>query len=119
MAKFKTEYGDWVHFRERFALSETDEVNLHFGPRDGSTSYYEAMAEIEMLVNDTLCQAQEDDRPYLMFVHGHSTSGLGKTTTRSVVRGFMRSKAATPLIVRAECIQHPTVFVAKIKKKMA
>jgi hypothetical protein len=31
----------------------------------------------------------------------------------------MRSKAATPLIERRDCIQHQTVFVAKIRPLIA
>jgi hypothetical protein len=50
-----------------------------------------------------------------MFIHGWHTSRVGRTTARSVVRGFMRSKGATSLIERKHCIQHQTVFVAKIR----
>jgi hypothetical protein len=56
-------------------------------------------------------------RPYIMFVHGRSTSRQGKTTARSVVRKFMRSSEATPYIERRCSIQHETVFVARIKPK--
>jgi hypothetical protein len=44
---------------------------------------------------------------------------LGKTTARSQVRRFIRSKAATPFIERARCIQHETVFVAKVRQSAA
>ena len=37
------------------------------------------------------------------------------STARSQVRSFMRSKDATPLIDRRGCIQHETVFVAKLR----
>jgi hypothetical protein len=51
-----------------------------------------------------------------MFIHGWSTSMGWKTTTaRSQVRSFMRSKEATALIDRARCIQHETVFIAKVR----
>jgi hypothetical protein len=53
--------------------------------------------------------------PYVLLVHGNSTSRPGKTTQRSMIRSLMRSKDATPYIVRSECIQHHTVFVAKIR----
>jgi hypothetical protein len=111
----KHEQGNWVIYRERFGLSETDEIDLHFGRRDRNVaSYEEAMAEIEQLIRENLRKAQENGRAYVMFIHGHSTSRPGQTTARSVVRRFMRSKEATPFIVKAHCIQHPTVFVAKI-----
>jgi hypothetical protein len=36
-------------------------------------------------------------------------------TARSVVRGFMRFKDATPLIERNGCLQHRTAFLAKVR----
>jgi hypothetical protein len=75
------------------------------------------MCEVEETVLKSLQRAYERGRPYLMFTHGGSTSRPGKTTARSVVRRVMRSKEATPYIQRSECIQHPTVFVAKIRAK--
>ena len=108
------EHGDWKDYRRRLGLLTDDEINLHFGERTEG-SYDEAMARVGKLVMDRLRKAQETGRPYLMFIHGWSTSGRGRTTARSVVRSCMRSKEATPLIVRAQSIQHDTVFVAKIK----
>jgi hypothetical protein len=112
----KHEEGDWVIYRERLGLLEDDEIDLHFGQRDRNlASYDEAMADVGQLIRDSLRKAQENRRTYVMFIHGQSTSRPGKTTARSVVRGFMRSKEATPYIVKAQCIQHPTVFIAKIR----
>jgi hypothetical protein len=97
-------------------LSKSDEINLHFGKRDPSLmSYQEAMAGVTDLVVASLEQARRKGRSYVMFIHGSSTSRRGKTTARSQVRGFMRSKDATPLIDRSGCIQHETVFVARLK----
>ena len=73
------------------------------------------MWDVEQLIRDSLRKAQENGRPYVMFVHGSSTSRPGQTTARSVVRRFMRSKEATPFMVKAQCVRHPTVFVAKIR----
>jgi hypothetical protein len=112
----RREQGDWVRYRERFGLLESDEVDLHFGQRDRDVSYEEAMANVEQFVRDSLLRAQKNGRPYVMFVHGRSTSRPGQQTARSVVRRFMRSKEATPFIVKAQCIQHPTVFIARIRK---
>src|ERR1035437_9916430 len=50
-----------------------------------------------------------------MFLHGWSTSRPGNTTSRSQVRKLMQSKESTPYIVRRDCIQHDTVFVAAIR----
>jgi hypothetical protein len=111
----KRQNGNWTDFRELFALTREDEIDLHFGRRDPHTPYENVMAEVGELVEKELRKAQKSGRPYLMFVHGRSTSRPGQTTARSVVREFMRSPAATPLIERNGCVQHDTVFVAKIR----
>ena len=79
-------------------------------------SYAEAMAGVLQLVIAKLKQAQLNGRSHVMIIHGKSTSRRGKTTARSQVRNFMRSKDATPLIDRKQCIQHDTVFVARLKE---
>ncbi len=109
----KREQGIWVGYRERFGLSKADEIDLHFERRDRDVaSYDEAMADVEQLISHSLRKAQENGRPYVMCIHGHSTSRPGQTTARSVVRGFMRSKEATAFVVKAHRIQHRTVFIA-------
>ena len=114
--KFQSGRGPWEQYRLQLNLSKSDEINLHFGKRDPSLmSYREAMAGVTDLVAASLEQARRKGRPYVMFIHGSSTSRRGKTTARSQVRGFMRSKDATPLIDRSGCIQHATVFVARLK----
>jgi hypothetical protein len=114
--KFQSGRGRWERYRSQFNLSRSDEVNLHFGKRDPSLmSYAQAMAGVTALVAASLQEARRQGRFYVMFVHGSSTSRRGKTTARSQVRNFMRSKQATPLIDRKGCIQHVTVFVAKLK----
>ena len=113
---FQRGTGDWKQYRSMFGLSKCDEIDLHFGKRDRSTSYDEVMAEVTDRVQSSLAEAQRKGRQYLMFVHGWSTSRTGKTTARSQVRNFMRSKAATSLIERKHCIQHETVFVAKVRQ---
>src|SRR5262245_36202536 len=96
---FSRENGDWKHFRARFSLAPSDEIDLHFGRRDPRiTRYVNIMAEVRELVEQSLKIAQQNGRLYVMFVHGGSTSRPGKTTARSVVRGFMRSTDATPLV---------------------
>jgi hypothetical protein len=112
----KKEFGDWRAYRRRLSLTINDEVNLHFGRRELGTSYHEVMAEVESIVAGTLAKAHADGREWVMYIHGWSTSRPGKTTARSVVRQFMRSKDATPFIVRSECIMHDTVFIAKLRK---
>jgi hypothetical protein len=114
---FQEGSGDWTQFRSTLNLTPRDEIDLHFGKRDRSTSYADAMAEIAAIVERGLCEARQHGRPYVMFIHGNSTSRPGQTTARSQVRNFMRSKAATPLIERKHCIEHETVFVAKVRAK--
>jgi hypothetical protein len=109
---FQMGTGDWTQYRS----PECDEIDLHFGKRDGSSiSYDEVMAEITAIVERSLGEAQRNGRSHVMFIHGRSTSRPGQTTARSQVRNFMRSKAATPFIERKHCIQHDTVFVAKLR----
>jgi hypothetical protein len=117
MAKpFQLGAGDWTQYRSTFSLTNSDEIDLHFGRREGSTlSYDEAMAEVTDLVENSLREARRKGRSYVMFTHGSSTSRPGQTTARSQVRRFMRSKAATQLIDRSGSIQHESVFVAKLK----
>jgi hypothetical protein len=113
---FQRGSGDWKQYRSKFDLSNCDEINLHFGERDRSIiSFDEAMAQVTVIVEGALNEAQQSGRPYVMFIHGSSTSRRGKTTARSQVRNFMRSKAATLLVERKHCVQHETVFVAKVR----
>jgi hypothetical protein len=111
MTMFQQGTGPWTQYRSKL----TDEIDLHFGKRDRSTPYDEVMAEITTIVERSLIEAQRNGRSHVMFIHGWSTSRPGQTTARSQVRRFMRSKQATPLIERRECIQHETVFVAKVR----
>jgi hypothetical protein len=67
------------------------------------------MAEVYARALNALKQAQENGTHYIIFTHGASTSRLGKTTARSVIRGLMRGREASPYIVRRECIQHDSV----------
>ena len=64
---------------------------------------------------DALEKAYRAGLAYVIFRHGSSTSRLGTTTARSQVRGLMRSKDATPFIIRSQCTQHYSVFVAVIR----
>jgi hypothetical protein len=73
------------------------------------------MDEVHSEALNALKLAQENGAKYIIFTHAWSTSRLGKTTARSVVRSLMRSPEATPYIVRRDCVQHDTVFVAAIR----
>ena len=66
---------------------------------------------------DALKSAYENGKQHVIFTHGASTSGPGKTTSRSQVLKLMRSPVATPYIIRGDCVQHATVFIAAIRQR--
>src|ERR1700689_830696 len=114
--KFQLGRGPWRQYRAQLGLSEAAEIDLPFGKRARPRmTFREARAGVTGLGAGSLEAARRKGRPYVMFIHGSSTSRRGKTTARSQVRNFMRSKHATPLIDRSGCIQHGTVFIAKLK----
>lgn len=105
---------NWTEFRK---LPGVVEVDFHFAD-DGPSqlAYHESMDRVRDTTLDALSHFHADpSKQYVLFTHGHSTSRLGKTTSRSVVRGVMRSKAATPYIDRKRCIQHYSVFLAALR----
>lgn len=113
------ESGDWKLMRQRFGLRDHDELDLHFGRRDPHEPYWNVMADVETLVREGIEHAYRHKRPYLLITHGWSTSRNGATTARSIVRGFINSKEATPFIERAKCIQHNSAFLVKIRDTAA
>ena len=116
MALFKREYGNWTEYRK---LPGVIEVDFHFS-QDGPSyhDYYESMAEVRQIAFANLKRAYEDSEiKYVLFTHGWSTSRRGTTTSRSEIRGLMRSPDATPYIDRKRCMQHDSVFVAAIRDK--
>ncbi len=108
---------NWTKFR---TLPNCREVDFHWfdsGPRE--VSYGEGMAEVERVAMKALQDAFTQGVQYVLMTHGSSTSRPGQTTARSVIRGLMRSKAATPYIVRSQCVQHHSCFVAAIRPNPA
>ena len=67
---------------------------------------------------EALKDAYQQGLSYVIFTHGHSTSRPGQTTARSQIRKLMRSKSATPYMIRSESIQHESVFVAAIRRRL-
>lgn len=113
---FKQGTGDWTQYRE---LEHSREVDFHWselGRRD--IPYEEAMAEVHKKALEALKEAQSKGFRYVLFTHGFSTSRRGNSTARSEVRKLMRSKEATPYIIRKECIQHCSAFVATIRHNL-
>ncbi len=110
---FQKGKGDWTEYKK---LPDSEEVDFHwseYGHRE--KAYWEVMQDVQDKTFDALEDAQARKIQYVIFTHGYSTSGPFKTTARSVVRGIMRSKGATPYIIRKRCIQHHAVFVAAIR----
>ena len=110
---FKQEIGDWKEYREYPNSIEVDLHHSEFGRRE--ISYEEAMRNVWEETLSALQSAYEKGLSYVIFTHGRFTSRPGRTTARSQVRKLMRSKDTTPYIIKKECIQHPSVFVAAIR----
>jgi hypothetical protein len=118
MAMFKREERNWVEYRE---LPKLLEIDFHPDDQDqefADLPYHEKLQQWNELTLNALHRAQMEGRQWVLFKHGHSTSHIGKKTARSVVRGVMRSKKATPFIVRRESIQQPSVFLAAIRPRV-
>jgi hypothetical protein len=116
MALFKHDRRNWVEFRK---LPDLDEVDFHWINEKSSGNYYENMDDVRKIALYSLLKAQQEGRQYVLLIHGWFTSRIGKTTSRSQIRGLMKHKDATPYIIRKNCIQHDTVFVAAIKSLAA
>jgi len=115
MNAFKREDGNWLRYRQLPNLVEVDFHRVGFDLPLSDAPYYERMQQVGSDALDALINAQAAGKDWVLFTHGWSTSRLGATTSRSQVRSLMRSPQATPYIVRAECIQHDSVFVARIR----
>lgn len=104
---------NWTEYR---ALPECVEVDFHWsdtGPRE--IPYWEAMDQVRQFAFDTIRAAHASGFRYVLMTHGQSTSRPGNTTARSVIRGLIKSKDATPFVNRRACIQHESVFVVALK----
>lgn len=109
---FKYQVGDWVKYRDLPNLIERD---FHWMQEERTGLYHENMQAVWDVTLRTLKEAQQQGKIYVLFTHGKSTSRVGKTTARSQVRKLLRSKEATPYVIRRECIEHDSVFVAAIR----
>lgn len=112
MATFKNENRNWVEYRQ---LPNINMLDFHNYTPGVGHDYWESMQSVYERTLSALMRAQQEGKSYVLITHGHSTSRLGRTTSRSQVRKAMRSKEATPLIIRRECIQDDSVFLAAVK----
>ncbi len=94
------------------ALQDFQIVHLPeaFGQKDKSARDW-----VYTIALDNLKRAYERGVKYVIFTH--ESFRPGRTTACSHVRKLMRSKDATPYIIRSKCIQHISVFVAAIRPK--
>lgn len=114
---FKNECRNWTEYRE---FPDVWEYDFHrFNPNINAPKppYYELMDAVYVEAKRVLKTAQDKGYQYVLFTHGWSTSRMGETTTRSQIRKLMKGKDATPFILRKNCIQHDSVFVAAIHPK--
>jgi hypothetical protein len=112
--KFKYENRNWTEYRK---LPNTVEIDFHMTPDDPDFGlpYWEKMEKVWNYSLKALQRAQAEGMQYILLIHGLSTSRIGRTTSRSQIRKLMHSKEATPYIIRKNCIEHNTIFVAAIK----
>lgn len=110
---FIREIKNWLEYRK---LPDLLEVDFHPPKEKSFEPYSVKMDSVWDNVLTGLKQAQQNGMKYVLFTHGSSTSRMGATTARSQVRKLMRSKEATPYIIRRECIQNESVFVASIRQ---
>jgi hypothetical protein len=111
---FRKDEKNWVEYRH---LPKLTELDFHDWYKDPYQQYWEFLQVMEKAVWDAIKNAQENGNEWLLVTHGSSTSRPGKTTARSITRKVMNNKKATPFIVRKQCIQQETVFLAKIRGK--
>ena len=111
--KFKYANQNWVEYRA--LLANMVECDFHWASDASKGLYHENMQAVWDAALTALIDAQVTGKKYVMFTHGGSTSRIGKTTSRSQVRKLMRSKEATPYLVRRDCIEQDTVFIAAIR----
>jgi hypothetical protein len=114
--RFKRDTGDWTKYRGPGVL-EVDFHRADPNPRACRVGlpFHETMEQVRTDTLEALKTAQQRGYEKVLFRHGWSTSRRGRTSSRSVVRGVMRSKDATPYIVRKPSVEHPSVFVAAIR----
>jgi hypothetical protein len=114
---FKKATGDWTLLQRPSCI----EVDFYHELNDGRRAwpcYEELMGEVRRNSLAALQVAYTYGIEHVLFRHGCSISRIGKSTARSVVRGLMQSKTATPYIVRIQCVQHESVFLAAIRPNL-
>jgi len=112
---FKTGSGDGREWRNH---PKTFVEDYHDGPEHG-IPYWEHLIIWHKRTMEALIKAQKEGYEYILFTHGSSTSWQGNQTARSEVRKIMRGKKGTPFLIRKNCIDYGSSFLAAIRQKMA
>jgi len=108
---------NWIEFRR---LPNYREVDFHWVTNESDDDYLQAIEDVRRLAIRALQKAQSEGVSYLLLLHESPMSeGLRRTTARSTIRKLMRSRNATPYILRSQCVQHHTCFVAAIRPRAA
>ena len=89
-------------------------VDYHDGT-DHGMAYWEHLIDFHNRTMKALKKAQKEGMEYVLFTHGSSTSRQGFQTARSEVRKIMRGKKGTPYIIRKNCIDYGSSFLAAIR----
>jgi hypothetical protein len=112
---FKKDTVDWKEYK---ALPRVSQVDFPYSKGEPTNvMYFVELSNTRAMALDALQIGFERGDKYVIFTHGHAASTIGKTTARSQVRALMRSKEASPYIVREECIQQEEVFIAALRLK--
>ena len=111
--KFKTGFGDGREWKNHPKSSVTD---FHYG-KDHGMEHWELVERWHKETMDALIKAQKEGCDYILFSHGSSSSRQGWQTARSEVRKIMHGKEGTPFIIRKNCIDYGSSFLAAIQPK--
>ena len=103
--------GDGREWKNR---TDTLVVDYHDGP-DHGMAYWELLEDFHKRTMKALKKAQKEGIDFVLFTHGSSTSRQGFQTARSEVRKIMRGKKGTPYIIRKQCIDYGSSFLASIR----
>jgi hypothetical protein len=112
--RFKRATGDWTLLQRPSCIEVDFYHELNDGRRDWP-SYEVMMGEVYRKALAALEVAYAYGIEHVLYRHGCTNSRMGKTTARSMVRGLMHSRKATPYIVRSQCVQHESGFLAAIR----
>ena len=101
---------NWGEWQSR---TDVKTVDFHWGKQRGG--FYVWTSEVYDIATEALKTAQAEGMRYVLFTHGSSTAGPGKTTARSIVRAIIKSKEATPYIIRRNSIQARSSLLVAIR----